>query len=160
MPEYEQGLADPIFPDGPYDFQCVDAGEKEAQKTHNTMIEMQIDCFNADFTEKVRVVDRLVFTPNSYRKIDSFRRSTGEKITQNQKVRFEAEDCIDRRGRLQLKTTSYNGKTRNEVDYYIEPDDQGQGGNQSVVSPPTQPAIPPQQHPAPKGTVPKAGQLF
>jgi hypothetical protein len=38
MPEYEQGLAGPVFPDGPYDFHCVDAGEKESEKTHNAMI--------------------------------------------------------------------------------------------------------------------------
>ena len=88
-------LPGPVFPDGPYDFHCVDAGEKESEKTHNAMIELQLDCFNADFTNKIRVVDRLVFTPNSYWKIDAFRKSTGEKISQHQKVRFEAEDCIE-----------------------------------------------------------------
>jgi hypothetical protein len=158
MPEYEQGFAGAVFPDGPYEFQCVDAGEKESEKTPNAMIELQLDCFNADFTDKVRVVDRLVFTPNSYWKIDSFRKATGEKISQHQKVSFEAEDCIDRRGRLQLKTTSYNGKSRNEVDYYIEPDDQGQAGAPSSRASPAPPASQPQ--PAPKGTMPKSNQPF
>src|ERR1700746_3733722 len=121
MPEYEQGLAGPVFPDGIYEFKCVDAGEKEAKESRNPMIELQLDVFNADFTDKIRVVDRLVFTPASYWKIDSFRRSTGEEIKQGQKVSFEAEDCIDRVGRVQLKTSSYNGKARNEIDCYIEP---------------------------------------
>jgi hypothetical protein len=45
--------------------------EKESEKTHNPMIELQLDVLRDDFTQKVRVVDRLVFTPNSYWKIDS-----------------------------------------------------------------------------------------
>jgi len=98
MPEYTQGLAGEIFADGIYDFAVVDAGEKESAQTHNTMIELQLDCFNGDATQQVRVVDRLVFTPNSYWKIDSFRKSTGEQIDSQAKVSFEAEDCIDRRG--------------------------------------------------------------
>ena len=150
MPEYEQGLARPVFPAGPYDFQCVDAGEKTAQGSGNAMIELQLDCFNADFTDKIRVVDRLVFTPKSSWKIDAFRRATGEKITQHQKVNFEAEDCIDRKGRLALKTTSYNGALRNEVDYYIEPG-QGQGTSTAAV---------PVQQPASKGAVPRENQPF
>ena len=158
MPEYEQGLAGPVFPAGPYDYHCVDAGEKESDKTHNAMIELQLDCFDADFTEKVRVVDRLVFTPNSYWKIDSFRKSSGEKINQQKKVSFEAEDCIDRRGRLQLKITTYNGKERNEVDYYIEPDNQAETGAQSLSQNPAAAASQPQ--PAPKGTAPKSDQSF
>jgi hypothetical protein len=161
MPEYEQNAAEVIFPDGTYEFQCVDACEKESDKTHNTMIELQLDCSNADLTEKVRVVDRLVFTPNSYWKIDSFRKATGEKISAGGKVSFEAEDCIDRQGRCQLKTTSYNGRSRNEVDYYLEPDEGGQQASTGSAPPSTGSAPPsPQPQPAPKGTVPKSGQPF
>jgi hypothetical protein len=120
------------------------------------MIEMQLDVFNADFTEKVRVVDRLVFTPNSFWKIDSFRRATGEKIDSQSKVSFEAEDCVDRRGQLGLKTGSYNGRLRNEVDYYVEPEEGAANG-----APPVSQSRPAQQ-PAPtaKGTVPKSNQPF
>jgi hypothetical protein len=161
MPEYTQGLAGEIFADGIYDFQVVDAGEKEAQESHNVMIELQLDVFNADFTDKVRVTDRLVFVPNCYWKIDAFRKATGEKITQNQKVSFEAEDCIDRKGRLQLKTTSYNSKTRNEVDFYIEPDDQSQPATSKPAAAPTSPqAATSQPQPAAKGAVPGPKQGF
>jgi hypothetical protein len=156
MPEYEQGLAGEVFADGIYNFHCIDAGEKESTQTHNPMIELQLDCFNDDFTRKVRVVDRLVFTPNSYWKIDSFRKAGGEKISQHQKVSFEAEDCIDRRGRVQLKTTSYNGKMRNEVDYYIEPDEP----NQAAASAKPAPASAPAPAPAAKGAVPGPKQSF
>jgi hypothetical protein len=161
MPEYEQNAAEVIFADGTYDFHCVDAGERESTQTHNPMIELQLDCFNADFTQKVRVVDRLVFVPNSYWKIDSFRKATGEKISAGGKVSFEAEDCVDRKGRCQLKTSSYNGRNRNEVDYYIEPPEQG--GNQPAAAPvpqPTAAAATSQPQPAAKGTVPGPKQGF
>ena len=144
-----------MFADGIYDFKVVDAGEKEAKESHNLMIELQIDVMNADFTDKVRVVDRLVFTPASYPRIDSFRKATGEKITQGQKVNFEAEDCIDRTGRLALETTVYNGKPRNEVDYYVEPEEQAAGTAGAPQPPPAAAA-----QSAAKGTVPKAGQSF
>jgi hypothetical protein len=155
MPTYEQNAAGTIFPDGIYTFQCIDACEKESEKTHNAFIEMQLDVFNDDFTEKVRVVDRLVFTPNAYFKIDSFRKATGEKITQHEKVSFEAEDTIDRRGRVQLKTTSYNGKSRNEVDFYIEPQEGSQQTGSAAPAPQS-----PQPQPAPKGKVPTSVQPF
>jgi hypothetical protein len=141
MPEYTEGLAGLIFPDGTYDFVCVDAVERESAQ-NNAMIELQLDVFNADLTNKVRVVDRLVFTPNAFWKIDSFRMATGEKINTGTKVCFEAEDCIDRRGRLHLKITNFNGKSRNEVDSYVEPDEQTQApaaasSKQTTVSAPT-----------------------
>jgi hypothetical protein len=120
------------------------------------MIELQLDVFNDDFTQKVRVVDRLVFTPNSYWKIDAFRKSSGEKITQHEKVSFEAENCIDRRGQVALKTTSYNGKARNEVDYYVEPDEQSQAAAGAKPAP----ASAPTPAPAIKGTVPGPKQPF
>jgi hypothetical protein len=159
MPDYEQNAASDVFADGAYNFHCVDAMEKESEKTHNPMIELQLDVLNDDFTQKVRVVDRLVFTPNSYWKIDSFRKSTGEKIATGGKVSFEAEDCVDRKGRCQLKTTSYNGRNRNEIDYYIEPDEGQQTSSPAAPAPTGAPQSPPVQ-PAAKGTVPKDRQPF
>src|SRR5262249_38093942 len=101
--------------------------------------------------------DRLVFTPNSYWKIDSFRKATGEKISAGGKVRFEGEECIERRGRCQLKTTSYNSRRRNENAYYVEPE----GGSEQTSTGSATPAPPPQPpQPAPKGTVPKDRQPF
>jgi hypothetical protein len=159
MPTYEQNAGEIIFADGVYDFQVVDAGEKMAESSHNPMIELQLDCFNAELTAKVRVVDRLVFTPNSYWKIDSFRKATGEKVSAGGKVSFEAEDCIDRQGRCQLKTTSYNGRSRNEVDYYVEPDDQSQASKPATAQP-AQATVTPQPQLAAKGTVPGPKQGF
>jgi hypothetical protein len=128
MPTYEQNTSAEVFPDGVYNFKVVDACEKESAQTHNPFLELQVDVLNDDFTAKVRVIERLVFTPNAYHRIDAFRRATGEKITTGGKVSFEAEDCIDRRGRCQLKTTTYNGRNRNEIDFYIESTDGDRNG--------------------------------
>jgi hypothetical protein len=123
-----------VFPDGVYAFIVVDACEKESAQTHNPFLELQVDVLNDDFTAKVRVIERLVFTPNAYHRIDAFRRATGEKITTGGKISFEAEDCIDRRGKCQLKTTTYNGRSRNEIEYYIEPAEGDQNGVPAQVA--------------------------
>jgi hypothetical protein len=144
-----------VFPDGIYEFGVVDADEKTAERSNNVFIELQLDCWDAkDPTTRIRVVDRLVFTPNAYRWIDDFRKATGEKIETGQKVSFEAEDCIDRTGRCQLKTTEYQGRRRNEVDYYIE----AIPNAKPAVTPSMSPAAKPQ--PVAAGMVPKSNQSF
>jgi hypothetical protein len=160
MPTYEQNASTEIFPDGVYNFRVVDAVEKESEKTHNPYLELQIDFLNDDFTTKVRVIERLVFTPKAYGRIDDFRRATGEKVVGGGKVSFEAEDCIDRRGRAQLKTTSYNGKSRNEIDFYLMPGEGEQNAQTSAPAPAnaSQNAIPAQR--AAKGAVPNFTEPF
>jgi hypothetical protein len=120
MPEYTTGTQE-IWPDGTYWFVVDDAGEKES-KTGKAMIELQIFCFDSDPTKTIRVFDRLVFDPNSFWKIDSFRVCTGEKLAEGQKVNFEAEDCLGRKGRCNLKSSTFEGRTRNEVESYLPPD--------------------------------------
>ena len=120
MPEYTTGTQE-VLPDGEYWFAVDDAGEKES-KTGKPMIELQLLCYDSDPKKTVRVFDRLVFDPNSFWKIDAFRRSTGEKLAEGQRVNFEAEDCLDRRGRCTLKSSTFEGRTRNEVESYLEPD--------------------------------------
>jgi hypothetical protein len=140
MPEYTEGTESLTFPDGNYTFVVADAGETKAKTSGATMIELQLDCFDNDPAQTVRVVDRLIFLPNTYWKIDSFRRATGETLTPGKLASLEAEDCVDRRGRCTLKNTTYEGRNRNEVAFYLE--DQ---------------AAPP---PASQGAVPKSNQPF
>jgi hypothetical protein len=120
VPEYTTGTQE-VLPDDDYWFVVDDAGEKES-KTGKPMIELQLLCYGDNPTKTTRIFDRLVFDPNSFWKIDAFRRCTGEKLVEGQKVSFEAEDCADRKGRCRLKSSSYDGRTRNEVESYLEPD--------------------------------------
>src|SRR6516162_6787964 len=131
MPEYTTGVQETL-PDGPVWFAVDDAGEKES-KTGKAMIELQLLCYVDDPKQTVRVFDRLVFDPNSFWKIDAFRVCTGEKLVEGQKVNFEAEDCIDRKGRCHLCIDTYEGKTRNKVNAYLPPP--LEGSKPSLVKP-------------------------
>jgi hypothetical protein len=115
MPEYQTGVQQ-ILPEGDYDFTVDDAGEKESSKG-NPMIELQLKIGS------VRVFDQLVFTRNAFWKIDQFRICTGDELVEGQKVNFEAEDCIDRKGRCHLYVDTYEGRSRNKVDAYLPPTD-------------------------------------
>lgn len=119
MPEYTTGVQQ-VLPDGDYDFVVDDAGEKESSKG-NPMIELQLLVEHDG--AKVRIFDNLVFVEAAFWKIDAFRVSTGEKLVEGQKVTFEAEDCLDRRGRCHLYLDTYEGRTRNKVDTYLPPEE-------------------------------------
>jgi uncharacterized protein DUF669 len=119
MPEYVTGVQQ-VLPEGDYEFVVDDAGEKASSKG-NPMIELQL-IVEHDGAE-VRVFDNLVFVEAAFWKIDAFRVSTGEKLVEGQKVNFEAEDCIGRRGRCHLFTDTYEGRTRNRVDSYLPPEE-------------------------------------
>lgn len=118
MPEYESGVQGGILPEGDYHFVVDDAGEKPSSKG-NPMIELQLAIEHNGST--IRVFDNLVFTQRAFWRIDDFRVSTGEKLVPGQKVNFEAEDCIDRRGRCHLFVDVYEGKSRNKVEAYLPP---------------------------------------
>ena len=113
MPEYETGVQR-VLPEGDYDFMVGNAIEKQSSKG-NPMIELQLRIGS------VRVFDQLVFTRNGFSKIDEFRVCTGEKLIKGQKINFEAEDCIDRKGRCHLYIDTYEGRDRNKVYAYLPP---------------------------------------
>jgi len=83
------------------------------------MIELQLLVKNG--TTEVRVFDNLVFSEKAFWKIDEFRVATGEKLVEGQKVNFEAEDCVDRKGRCHLFVDVYEGRSRNKVEAYLPP---------------------------------------
>jgi Protein of unknown function (DUF669) len=125
MPEYIQNTtSSEVLPDGSEcDFIVENATEKESQ-AGNEMIELQLRILNVNGSDKGPLVyDNLVFTEKSYWKIDAFRECTGEKLVPGQRVVFNADDCIDRRGRVALKIDVYEGRSRNKVDYYILPNE-------------------------------------
>jgi hypothetical protein len=118
MPEYTTG-AQQVVPEGDYNFVVDEAGEKISQKG-NSMIELQLLVEHDGST--VRVFDYLVFVQKAFPKIDEFRRATGEKLKEGEKVNFEAEDCLDRKGRVHLCVDDFEGRVRNKVDCYLPPD--------------------------------------
>ena len=121
MPEYQTGY-DETLPEGAYEFTVVDATERESQNG-NTMIELQLMVKGPGSGKNggVRVFDHLTFTPKSYWKIDTFRVATGEKLVKGQTVSFNAEDCIDRSGKVRLTIEAHQGRDRNRVDTYLDP---------------------------------------
>jgi hypothetical protein len=61
----------------------------------------------------------LVFTPGGYRTIDEYREATGEKLVRGKEVTFEAEDCVNRHGRLVVTVENWQGRERNKIAYYV-----------------------------------------
>jgi hypothetical protein len=118
MPQYTSGGGHDVLPEGDYDFVVDDAGEKESAK-HNPMIELQLVVTHNGTS--VRVFDNLVFTKAAFWKIDQFRSCTGDTLVEGAEVNFEAEDCIDRKGRCHLIVDTYEGRSRNKVDAYLPP---------------------------------------
>jgi hypothetical protein len=121
MPSYIQGAdsTPEIFPDGSeWPFVTEDAIEKESSNG-NQMIELKVRVLGPNGEKKSLLYDFLVFTPGGYRKIDEYREATGEKLVPGKEVAFEAEDCIDRHGRLIVTIDNYQGRERNKVSYYV-----------------------------------------
>jgi|SRR6516165_4188803 hypothetical protein len=128
MPEYKTGTLQ-IVPAGKYEFRVKSAREKVSSKG-NAMIELQLL-----IGENGPIVfDNLVFLENSTWKVDDFRRSTGETFPSGQIVSFEAEDCVDRSGRVELNIETFQGVERNKVERYIV--------ERNGQNPPAQPADP------------------
>ena len=93
----------------------MDAQEKTSS-TGNQMIEIALAVTTPDGKNGPRVWDRLVFSPKAYWKIDAFRIATGETLTKGQSVTFEAEDCVDRQGKVRLMIETYQGRESNRVE--------------------------------------------
>ena len=124
MPEYiVQSANQEILPDGSeWGFVCENAREKESSNG-NSMIELAHRIIGPDGEKKGLVYDNLVFTERAFWKIDSFRECIGEKLIPGQQVILDADDCIDRTGRLVVMVDVYQGRSKNKVDCYLPPRD-------------------------------------
>jgi hypothetical protein len=136
MPEYvTQSTGTEILPDGSeWPFVVEDAREKESQ-AGNPMIELQLRLFNGS-NKGPLIYDNLVFVEKAYWKLDHFRQATGEKLIPGQKVVFNADDCIDRSGRLVVMIDNYGGRARNKVDHYVLPNESSSGLSQVTPTKP------------------------
>jgi hypothetical protein len=119
MPTYNQNQATDLLPKGIYPFYVKNATETTSLNG-NEKIELILEV-NGCMT----VYDNLTFVANSFWKIDQFRIATGEKLgTAGSEVSFEADDCIQRKGFVEIDVNEYKGRIRNIVVGYMDPADQ------------------------------------
>ena len=94
---------------GDYQVEIIDAIET-VSKTGHEMIELKLRTSPGSY-----LYDFLVFIPNAFWKIDSFRAATGEEVSPEEDVEITADDLIGRTGKARLSVEEYNGKKRNKV---------------------------------------------
>ncbi len=112
MPSYTASTPTerPDFVDpGDYQVEVTDAVETISKGGHE-MIELKLKTSAGSY-----LYDFLVFIPNAFWKIDSFRAATGEEVTPEDDVEITADDLIGRTGTARLIVEEYNGKKRNKV---------------------------------------------
>jgi hypothetical protein len=102
------------------------------------MIELQLRIMNGSRKGPL-VYDNLVFTEKAFWKIDQFRECTGEKLVPGQPVVFNADDCIDRRGRLVVMIDTYQGRSKNKVDHYVLPGEESSSSPTITADGPVEP---------------------
>ena len=100
---------------GDYPVEVIDANET-VSKTGHEMIELKLKTSAGSY-----LYDFLVFIPNAFWKIDSFRAATGEAVTPGQDVEITADDLIGRTGTVRLIVEEYKGKKRNKVAAWLAP---------------------------------------
>ena len=118
MPSYNASTPTerPDFVDpGDYQVEVIDAIET-VSKTGHEMIELKLKTSAGSY-----LYDFLVFIPNAFWKIDSFRAATGEEVTPEEDVEITADDLIGRTGTARLTVEEYNGKKRNKVAAWLTP---------------------------------------
>ena len=100
---------------GDYEVEVVDAIETLSKSGHE-MIELKLKTSAGSY-----LYDFLVFIPNAYWKIDSFRAATGEAVTPDEETEITADDLVGRTGTARLVIEEYNGKKRNKVVAWLTP---------------------------------------
>jgi hypothetical protein len=100
---------------GDYEVEIVDAVETLSKSGHE-MIELKLKTSAGSY-----LYDFLVFIPNAYWIIDSFRAATGEAVTPDEETEITADDLVGRTGTARLVIEEYNGKKRNKVVAWMTP---------------------------------------
>jgi len=142
MPSYTASTPTerPDFVDpGDYQVEVIDAIET-VSKTGHEMIELKLRTSAGSY-----LYDFLVFIPNAFWKIDSFRAATGEAVMPEDDVEITADDLIGRTGTTRLIVEEYNGKKRNKVAAWLTQ----KAGRMPVKS---TPAATPAAQPQPQST--------
>jgi hypothetical protein len=83
------------------------------------MVELELRIITNGSGKGPLIYDSLVFTDRAFWKIDAFRRATGDLLLPGELVVFNADDAIDRKGRLILTIETFKGRRRNKVKQYV-----------------------------------------
>lgn len=103
---------------GDYDVRIIDAIETVSKNSGAEMIKLTLEVEGRG----CRLYDYLIASESTAWKIDTFRRSLGDAVEEEEEVEIVAQDLIGKTARARLKTEDYNGKTNNKVDAWLEPE--------------------------------------
>lgn len=104
----------PYVPPGDYAVTIVEATETVSQ-AGSEMIKLRLEVEG----HGTHLFDYLVATESSFWKIDTFRRSIGEKVIEGEEVELCAEKLEGRQGYARLRVEDYQNKKNNKVELWL-----------------------------------------
>ena len=116
VPTYKSGQQSDVSPEGDYPF-TVEKAIAKFSSNGNEMIEVWLRLPNGGLA-----IDNLVFTESSGWKIDQFRTSIGELVLPDEMVEVLPSELIGKTGFAHIIVEEWQGKKRNKVGSYLEPD--------------------------------------
>jgi hypothetical protein len=117
MPTYVSGQQRDILPEGLYVYTTEDA-QLQNSKNGNEQIKL------GQRVKDQLIFDYLVFHPNSAFRIDQYRRSYGDPVLPGELVEINPSDLIGKTGKCTVVIETWNGKQRNKIGSYLEPEAQ------------------------------------
>jgi hypothetical protein len=104
MPSYKQSAVEEVFKAwdaGEYEVEIIDAEEK-VSKSGNDMIVLKLKVIKDGEQAGPKIVERLVFTPKAFFRIDQARSALGFEIQPDEEIDIVADDFVGKRGRVIL----------------------------------------------------------